>query len=482
VDAGSGRAARTEVRRVGPQGGVDPAVVLGGGGHHGRRRGRPRGPRLRLGPQVPARHLHPAHQDDHRTGHLLHRDRRHRLDRQPRRRGRHRGARAGVLPADDAAGPRARADRGQHRPAGCGLPADPARPRDARRGAGRRRQRRRRGRRDRVHHEHAAARQLRRPVRRERDPARARAGHPRGRGDVDARAGAAQARGRRHRPLRQGHLRHDPPDHVPRAPRGVRRDRLHRRRPRRREPRQPRRADGHLLGHVRAVRGRDPRWGLRVLRVQHLQADPDDQGRDPHHRRHVLVGDGAAAPAGQARVGRGVALDGQHGAAHRVLVQPRRHVHLPDHGRAVHRPGRRAGPALGRPDRPRRADAADVQGRGGRLRRGPGHPRGLAAGVRRRLLHHRVDRHRHRDHRRHRPHHERGSRADQRHRQHRRRHGDLGVERRPRRRAFPGRARRSGPRPRRHRAGVRGRRRDRRGRRRPHHRRAHPRGRGLERL
>ena len=42
-----------------------------------------------------------------------------------------------------------------------------------------------------------------------------------------------------------------------------------------------------------------------------------------------------------------VALDGQHGAADRVLVQPRRHLHLPDDGGAVHRPGRRAGPARG---------------------------------------------------------------------------------------------------------------------------------------
>ena len=74
------------------------------------------------------------------------------------------------------------------------------------------------------------------------------------------------------------------------------------------------------------------------------------------------------------------------------------------------------GPGHGdrRADRARGADGADLQGRGGHHRRGPGDADRVAAGVRRHVLLGRVDRHRHRARRRHRPHHERGPRADQR--------------------------------------------------------------------
>ena len=45
----------------------------------------------------------------------------------------------------------------------------------------------------------------------------------------------------------------------------------------------------------------------------------------------------------------------RHGHPDRLLVQPRRHVHLPHAGRAVHRPGGRRGPGDRRADRARRA-------------------------------------------------------------------------------------------------------------------------------
>ena len=86
------------------------------------------------------------------------------------------------------------------------------------------------------------------------------------------------------------------------------------------------------------------------------------------------------------------------------------------------------------------ADDPHLQGRRGDHRRRAGHADRVAAGVRRRVLHRRVDRRRHRARGRDRPHHERGPRADQLHRQRRRDDGDRQVAGRARRRALPGRA------------------------------------------
>ena len=109
----------------------------------------------------------------------------------------------------------------------------------------------------------------------------------------------------------------------------------------------------------------------------------------------------------------------QHGRRRRpdrVLVQPRRHGDLPDHGVAVHRRG------YGRPAHDPRADLVAAvhdhreQGCGRRQRRGPGDPRRWTAepppGAARRR----------RPHRRHRPVHVRGARRHELLRQ-RRRHG-----------------------------------------------------------
>ena len=79
--------------------------------------------------------------------------------------------------------------------------------------------------------------------------------------------------------------------------------------------------------------------GRALERLQHLQVRAAAQGRAADHRRHVVVGDRAAAAAGQAPEGGRVEADGRRRAADGLLVQPRRHLHLPDAGRAVHHPG-----------------------------------------------------------------------------------------------------------------------------------------------
>ena len=71
-----------------------------------------------------------------------------------------------------------------------------------------------------------------------------------------------------------------------------------------------------------------------------------------------------------------------------------------------------------------RADGAHVQGRRGDHGRRARHADRVVAGLRRHVLHRRVDRRRHRAGRRDRPHHERGPRADELHRQRRRDDGD----------------------------------------------------------
>ena len=58
-------------------------------------------------------------------------------------------------------------------------------------------------------------------------------------------------------------------------------------------------ADGRLLGHVRVLRRRGARRGRAGRRVLDLPDGPADPRRAADHRRHLVVGDRAAAPAGQ---------------------------------------------------------------------------------------------------------------------------------------------------------------------------------------
>ena len=74
------------------------------------------------------------------------------------------------------------------------------------------------------------------------------------------------------------------------------------------------------------------------------------------------------------------AAGGRHRAAGGLLVQPRRHLHLPDDGGALRRAGDRHAADAAAATGPARRAAADVEGRGGRHRQRLHHARGDAGG------------------------------------------------------------------------------------------------------
>ena len=127
-------------------------------------------------------------------------------------------------------------------------------------------------------------------------------------------------------------------------------------------------ADARLLHHLPDLRPRRARRRRLVDGLQHLQVHPLHQGRAADRARHQLVRDGAAAHARQAREPRLREVGRRPGDPDRLLLQPRRHLHLPDHGRRLPRPGdqHRADARAGA--RPDRHPAADVEGRRGRDR------------------------------------------------------------------------------------------------------------------
>ena len=162
------------------------------------------------------------------------------------------------------------------------------------------------------------------------------------------------------------HLPRHPPDHVGRADRRVRRHGVHGREVRRHVADEPRPADGRPSGApARCSCSACSALVARIVGLLDHAPDPPDPRRAADHPRHLLVRDRAAAAAGQAP-GRG-RLQARHRRRDpdRLLVQPRRHLHLPHARRAVHRPGGGAGHAAGDADRPARADGADLQGRRG---------------------------------------------------------------------------------------------------------------------
>ena len=124
-----------------------------------------------------------------------------------------------------------------------------------------------------------------------------------------------------------------------------------------------------VLGAAPALRGRD----------EHLLADALPGQGVPADRLHVVLGSRAAPAGGQDGAPRRLPPGRRHHGSDRLLVQPRRHRHLPDHGVAVHR--RSAGQAAV----DRRADLAAavhddrVEGGGRRDRRRPGRPGRWAA-------------------------------------------------------------------------------------------------------
>ena len=77
----------------------------------------------------------------------------------------------------------------------------------------------------------------------------------------------------------------------------------------------------------------------RAARLLDLEVHQVHQGRAADRARHVVVGVGAAADDGQAGEPRRHEVGGRPGHPDRLLVQPRRHLDLPDDGRGLHRPG-----------------------------------------------------------------------------------------------------------------------------------------------
>ncbi len=122
---------------------------------------------------------------------------------------------------------------------------------------------------------------------------------------------------------------------------------------RRRGHREPREGDAGVLRDLRAVRVRRARPAAEDGGGhQHLLAVQVPRPGVPADPRDVLLGVGAAAADRQDGARRHRQDDGRHRGADRLLLQPRRHRDLPDHGLAVHRRGAR------RPAEHRRADLA----------------------------------------------------------------------------------------------------------------------------
>ena len=268
------------------------------------------------------------------TGHLLHprAGGRVRAQRRQRRQGRRPGP--GLLPGDVDLRPGDRPGRRQHPAPGPG-PQPHRRRGGGRAGAGRR------------------------GVLDHGVPAGHHPDHPvlvgdRGRGAADAAGGAAgRVRAAGDGPLRRADpARHRPPpaagvpgagdDHVGGPGRRVRRHRRRGGRDRARRPQEPRRDHGRLLHHLRDLRVRDPRRPAQDHhRGQHLRAAALPRPRVPADPLDVVLGVGAAAADRQDGARRRRPDHRRRGRAHGLLVQPRRHGDLPDHGVAVHRRGAR---------------------------------------------------------------------------------------------------------------------------------------------
>ena len=198
-------------------------------------------------------------------------------------------------------------------------------------------------------------------LRRGRDPAGAVLRHPvRLRAALAGREGQAAAL--HHRPDGARVLRHRRHRDEGGADRRLRRHGLHHRQVRRRHALVAGLADAGLLRHLPDLRLRRARPGRLAVRLLHPQVHPLHQGGAADRARHQLLGIGAAAHAGQDGEPGRRQVGGRPGHPDRLLVQPRRHLHLPDHGRGVPGPGDQHRPHLGPGAGPDRHPAADLQG------------------------------------------------------------------------------------------------------------------------
>ncbi len=127
--------------------------------------------------------------------------------------------------------------------------------------------------------------------------------------------------------------------HAGGADRRLRRDGVHDRQVRHRLADVARQADGNVLRDVPLLHLRRPRPDRPLPRLLDLEVHQVHQGGAADRPRHVELGVGAAADDGQDGEPRRQEVGGRPGDPDRLLVQPRRHLDLPDDGRRLHRPG-----------------------------------------------------------------------------------------------------------------------------------------------
>ncbi len=149
---------------------------------------------------------------------------------------------------------------------------------------------------------------------------------------------ARTARPAGHRPDRGGladALPHRRDRDVGGAARRLRRHRLHGRQVRRGLAPLARPAPAQLLPHLPDLRLRGALADRALVRLQPPEAHPLHLGGTADRVRDHLLGDGAAAHDRQARGRRLREERRRPGHPDRLFLQPRRHLHLPDHGRRL---------------------------------------------------------------------------------------------------------------------------------------------------
>jgi len=274
---------------------VAAPLCAGAPGHRSRNPARPLLSRCRQGHEAARRCVHQAHQDDHRTDHLLHGRGRH------RRHGGHEEGRQDRCP-------RSALFRGRQH----ALAADRAHHRQCR--AARRRHEHQSG-----HSEHESRGGLRQAWRTGHDDRLPDEHHPehgrrrvcQGRNPAGAvLCGAVWLRPAPVRRSRHACVRHDREDlaravqhrrvhHEGGADRRVRRHGVHHWPVRGVDAAVARLADGHVLRHMPCFRVRRARRDCGVARLQHLEIRQVHQGRAADRPGHVVVGGGPAADARQ---------------------------------------------------------------------------------------------------------------------------------------------------------------------------------------
>lgn len=173
--------------------------------------------------------------------------------------------------------------------------------------------------------------------------------------------------GQRRRPPDQRIQPHRVPHHghdrAPGTARRVRRGGLHHRPLRRRLAQPPGRAGAGVLRHLPGLRHGGARQRPASLRGAHAAVPALLPRRAADRDGHRLLRRGAAAGDAQARAHGHPQLHGRPGDSHRLLVQPRRILDLPDPGGGVHRPRHRHAAGDDRPGHHPAGFAGHLQGR-----------------------------------------------------------------------------------------------------------------------